>query len=80
VSFIGFLLIGLVAGMAAAWVTRVKRRGCLTNTLTGVVGALIGGLVLDGLGVDGPGLFLTALLGAIILLVILRLIGLAARR
>jgi len=28
----------------------------------------------------GPGLFLTALLGAIILLVILRLIGLATRR
>ena len=79
-SFIGYLVIGLLAGMAAAWVTRVERRGCLTNTLTGVVGALIGGLVLEGLGIDGPGLFLTALLGAIILLVILRLIGLAARR
>lgn len=79
-SVLGFLLIGLLAGMAAAWVTRVERRGCLTNTLTGVVGAVLGGLVFGALGIDGPGMFLTALLGAVLLLVVLRLIGLAARR
>jgi uncharacterized membrane protein YeaQ/YmgE (transglycosylase-associated protein family) len=80
VSVVGFLLIGLLAGMAAAFVTRVERRGCLTNLLTGVVGAFIGGFVLDALGVEGVGLFLTALLGAVLFLIGLRLIGLARRR
>jgi uncharacterized membrane protein YeaQ/YmgE (transglycosylase-associated protein family) len=80
VSVVGFLVVGLLAGMAAGFVTRVERRGCFTNLLTGVAGAVIGGLLFDAIGVEGPGLFLTALLGAVVLLIVLRVIGLAAHR
>jgi uncharacterized membrane protein YeaQ/YmgE (transglycosylase-associated protein family) len=80
VSVLGFLLIGLLAGIAASFVTRVQRGGCITTTLTGVAGALIGGYLLQAFDIDGPGTFLTALFGAIVLLVVLRMLGLAKRR
>jgi uncharacterized membrane protein YeaQ/YmgE (transglycosylase-associated protein family) len=80
VSVIGFLLIGLLAGLAASFVTRVERGGCITTTLTGVAGALIGGYLLQAFDVDGVGTFLTALFGAVVLLLLLRMLGLARRR
>jgi uncharacterized membrane protein YeaQ/YmgE (transglycosylase-associated protein family) len=80
VSLVGFLIIGLLAGVAASLVTRVERGGCLTTTLTGVAGSLVGGFMFRAAGVNRPGTFLTALFGAIVLLVVLRVLGLAARR
>lgn len=79
-GLIGYLVIGFLAGAAAALVTRVERSGCLTTMLTGVAGSLVGGYLFRAIGLARPGTFLTALFGAIVLLVALRALGLAARR
>jgi uncharacterized membrane protein YeaQ/YmgE (transglycosylase-associated protein family) len=79
-SLLGYLVIGFLAGVVAAFVTRTERSGCITTIATGVLGSFIGGWVVDALGVDGPGPFVTALLGAVALLIVLRVLGLAKKR
>ena len=73
-ELIRFLLVGFVAGWIAAIVVRTPRRarGCLTNMVVGMLGAVIGGSLLELLGVDGVGPVITATLGAIVLLVLVR--------
>lgn len=77
-SIIVFLLVGLIAGWLA---NRIMHGGfgLIGDLIVGVIGALIGGLLLGALGVSFSGLgilgaILTALIGAIILLFIIRLI------
>jgi uncharacterized membrane protein YeaQ/YmgE (transglycosylase-associated protein family) len=48
--------------------------GIVVTVLIGIVGAFIGGWILSRLGFSGLGSILTATLGAIILLVIYRLL------
>lgn len=79
-GFLGYLLVGFLAAVVAAIVTRVERRGCLTTVLTGVAGSIIGGYLFDRTGVASPGSFATALLGAVVLLLALRMLGLAKKR
>lgn len=79
-SFLGYLLVGFLAAVVAALVTGVERRGCLTTILTGVAGSIIGGYLFHRTGVTSPGSFATALLGAVVLLVALRTLGLAKKR
>jgi uncharacterized membrane protein YeaQ/YmgE (transglycosylase-associated protein family) len=74
-SWIGWIVIGFLAGAIAGWATKTPREGCITTTVIGIVGALIGGGLLSWAGWDGPGSFLTALLGAVLLLLVLKALG-----
>ena len=74
-------MIGLIAGILAKWVMPgPDPGGIIVTILIGIVGAFIGGWVLNLLGFSGGmgnislGSILTATLGAIILLAIYRLL------
>jgi uncharacterized membrane protein YeaQ/YmgE (transglycosylase-associated protein family) len=72
-----FLLIGLIAGWLAGKVIKGSSFGLIGNMVVGVIGALIGGFLFGHLGVSTSGLLgelLSATIGAIILLLILRFI------
>ena len=74
-------MVGLIAGILAKWVMPGPDPGGIAVTiLVGIVGAFIGGWVLNLFGLSastgnfGLGSILTATLGAIILLAIYRLL------
>lgn len=71
-----FLLIGALAGWLAGKVVRGSGMGFIANMAVGVVGAMIGGVVfVQWLGFNlRPAGFLTAFLGAVILLALVNLI------
>ena len=73
-SFIWFLLIGLVAGWLAGQIMKGRGLGLIGNMVVGVIGALLGGFLFGLFGVSaGGGLIgslITALVGAIVLLFI----------
>ena len=72
-----FLLIGALAGWLAGLVMKGRGLGVLGNIVVGVIGAFIGGWLLPMLGVSfggNIGLFITAFIGAVILLAIVGLI------
>ncbi|MCZ7594783.1 GlsB/YeaQ/YmgE family stress response membrane protein [Hyphomicrobium sp.] len=79
-SFLGWLIIGALAGWLAGRIVEGYGFGLVGNIVIGILGACIGGLILPQLGIV-PGStganFLAATLGAVILLV---LIGLLQRR
>jgi uncharacterized membrane protein YeaQ/YmgE (transglycosylase-associated protein family) len=71
-----FLLIGALAGWVAGNLMRGGGFGLIGNMVVGVIGALFGGWLLPQMGVSfggDVGLFLTALIGAVILLAIIGL-------
>ncbi len=75
-GIVGWIIIGGLAGALAGRVVEGGGFGILGDIVVGIVGALIGGWLLgqfvtDQVGVVGS--FVTAFLGACILLVILRL-------
>lgn len=61
------IIIGGVAGWLAAMVMTGRGFGAIGNVITGIVGALVGGLVFDALGMNFH-FFWEALIGAAILL------------
>ena len=72
-----FLLIGALAGWLAGVVMKGRGFGVIVNNIVGVLGAFFGGWLLPKLGVSfggDVGLFITAFLGAVILLAIIGLI------
>jgi len=77
-TFVGFLLIGLIAGGLAGRITEGRGFGCLGNIVVGVIGALLGGWLLPQIGIAVPGGVIGALvvstLGAILFLTVLNLI------
>jgi uncharacterized membrane protein YeaQ/YmgE (transglycosylase-associated protein family) len=76
-SLIIFLAIGAAAGWIAGQLTKGRGFGLIVNTLVGIVGAVLGGLLFDQLGIIAPGLIGTlvaAVIGAIVLLFVVRLI------
>jgi uncharacterized membrane protein YeaQ/YmgE (transglycosylase-associated protein family) len=71
--------IGIVAGWLASWL--VGGTGLLQYVLTGLVGSLVGGIVLERLGID-LGIrnplahrIATATLGAVVVVLLARIIG-----
>ena len=75
-SILGWIILGGLAGWLASALMH-EEEGCLMSVIIGVVGAVIGGVVfhlLGGVGVTGFNLwsFVVALVGAIILLAIVR--------
>lgn len=72
-----FLIIGALAGWLAGVVMKGRGFGVLVNIVVGVLGAFFGGWLLPklGLAIGGDfGLFLTAFIGAVLLLAIISLI------
>lgn len=73
-----FLLVGLAAGWLASKIMKGSGSGLLTNLVVGVVGAILGGLLFGLLGLTAwniIGQLLTATVGAILFILILRQIG-----
>jgi len=76
-----WVIIGAVAGWLASIVMKTNQsQGLLMDIIVGIVGGLIGGWLLTALGVGGAvtglnlGSLLTAFIGAVVLLAILRLV------
>ncbi len=72
------LFVGLIAGAIAGLIVRGKGFGCLLNIIVGVAGAWFGHLLINELGIFVHsgfwGNLLTAVIGAVVLLVLLGLI------
>lgn len=54
-TFIWFLLIGILSGWIAGELTRGSGFGLMGNLIVGVLGALVGGFLFDVLGVSPMG-------------------------
>ncbi len=79
-NILAWIVVGLVAGLLARWIVRDDRSGCLYTVAVGVLGALIGGALMQASGRDGINEFSVrslgvAALGAILLLLVLQAIG-----
>jgi len=76
-SLLVFILIGAIAGWLAGLIVKGFGFGLLGNILVGIVGAFLGGWLLGMLGFFPAGLvgeIITATIGAVVLLLIIRLI------
>ena len=77
VGWIGYIIIGALAGWIAGMIMKTKE-GLLLDIVVGVVGALIGGFLLSFVVDTASGgwwfTLFTAILGAVILLWLLRLV------
>ena len=72
-----FLIIGLLAGWLAGHVVKGGGYGLVGDLIIGVIGAFIGGWLLGALGLFAGGLIgrlITATIGAVVLLYLVRLI------
>lgn len=74
---ITWIIFGALAGWVASLLVGVsERQGCLANIIVGILGAFIGGLIMDLLGYGGTNFgwdwrsFGVAVLGAVVLLAI----------
>ncbi len=81
-NIIVWIIIGAVAGWLASIVMKTNRsQGLLMDIIVGIIGGFIGGFVLSALGVGGAvtginlGSLLTAFIGAVILLALLRVVS-----
>ena len=75
-AFVWFILIGLVAGWLAGKLVKGGGFGVLGNIIVGVLGALLGGFLFGSLSAGGGllGAILVATAGAVILLLLARLV------
>ena len=86
-GWIVWIVIGGIAGAIADQLVQGNRLDCLGNIIVGIIGGLIGGIILSAFGISVGGIFwtfVTALVGAIILLLIVHVItggrGIGGRR
>jgi uncharacterized membrane protein YeaQ/YmgE (transglycosylase-associated protein family) len=78
VSIIGWIVLGLLAGVIAKSITPgAERAGIVVTTLLGIVGALLGGFLATALGLGDPideffdvSTWLAAIVGALIIIFI----------
>jgi uncharacterized membrane protein YeaQ/YmgE (transglycosylase-associated protein family) len=88
VGFLAWILLGLFAGTIAQAVVpgRSEPRGCIGSTAIGILGALIGGYLATRLGLGKVKHFfdletwLIAIGGAVLLLVVIRMLSGPRRR
>ena len=77
-SIITWIILGALAGWLASLIMKTnKEQGCLMDIVVGIVGAFIGGFVMSFFGGGGVSGFnipsiLVAVIGAVILLAIVR--------
>ena len=87
-GILGWIIMGLVAGGLARWVTKTDQMGCLATIAVGIIGALIGGALYQlATGAESDtfddfdiGSIAVAFLGAVLLLLILGALGRSSRR
>lgn len=73
-----FILIGIAAGWLASQIMKGGSSGLIGNLIVGVIGAILGGVLFRLLGFKavGPlGELITATVGAIVLIAVLRKFG-----
>jgi uncharacterized membrane protein YeaQ/YmgE (transglycosylase-associated protein family) len=77
-GFLGWIVVGLIAGVLAKWIMPGKDPGGIIVTiLIGIAGGLLGGFIGSQLGLGGSGNFVNILIataGAILLLWIYRVV------
>ena len=75
-SFLWFLLVGLIAGWLAGLVVKGRGFGIIGDIVVGVIGAFIGGFLFGGMIGNGTiGAILSAFFGALILLVVIKVLN-----
>jgi len=79
-GLLGWILVGLIAGLLARWIVKDSRTGCIYTVVVGVLGALIGGGLMSLLDEQGVTEFslrsiVVAALGAVLLLLMLQAIA-----
>lgn len=85
-GWISWIILGGIAGWIASLIMKTNRQmGLLANIVVGIIGALIGGFVMNLIGasdVNGFNIYslLVAILGAVILLWIVKLFSGGGRR
>ena len=77
-SFLTWIIVGLVAGVLASLVMGGTGYGLIGDIIIGIVGAFVGGWIFASLGVSSPwgglpGTIFIAFIGAVVLLFLLRL-------
>ena len=80
-GWLAWIIIGAVAGWIASMIAGTNdRQGCIVDIIVGIVGAFIGGMLIQfftgqpfGMGFDLPSL-IVAILGAVVLLVLVKLV------
>jgi uncharacterized membrane protein YeaQ/YmgE (transglycosylase-associated protein family) len=80
-----WIIVGLVAGVLASFVAGGIGYGIIGDIIVGIAGAFVGGWLFARLGVGSPfgglaGTIFVAFIGAVVLIVILRLIRSALTR
>jgi uncharacterized membrane protein YeaQ/YmgE (transglycosylase-associated protein family) len=76
-GILGWILVGLIAGVLAKWIMPGKDPGGIFVTiLIGIVGGILGGFIATQLGIDGGNIvnILIATAGAILLLFLYRVV------
>ena len=76
-EFLWFILIGIAAGWLAGQIMKSGGYGLVGDLIVGVIGALLGGWLFGLAGIAAAGLIgqlVVATLGAIVLILVLRLI------
>jgi Predicted membrane protein len=77
-SFVWWILVGLIAGWATGKIMKGSGYGVLMDIGLGIVGAIVGGMLLGVLGISTPGgllpTILLAILGAVVVVVVVRLL------
>ena len=74
-SIIGWIILGLIAGFIASKIVDKTGQGFLLDTVLGIVGAIVGGIVFSlagGSGITGLNFYsmIVAIIGAVIVLLI----------
>lgn len=75
-GIIAWIILGAFSGFVAAKIVEGKGRGLLVNIFVGLLGALIGGFIVNGIGGTGitgfnPWSVIISVFGAVVLLFIL---------
>lgn len=78
-SFIGWIILGLIAGFIASKIVNKSGEGAIVDIVLGVIGAVVGGWLFRTFGMPGVTGFnlysmLIAIVGAVVVLVLYHLI------
>jgi uncharacterized membrane protein YeaQ/YmgE (transglycosylase-associated protein family) len=86
-GILSWIVVGLIAGFLARVVVKGGGYGCIGDVIIGMIGGLLGGFIAsyffhigDPMSGINPTSILIAFLGAVLLLLVLRLLGGSRRR